>query len=174
MAYRHPRLKKPFTSTRRKKFAFFLCRNLGLRLAAILRAAGFDVITHQAHYGSAVQIVSDPEVIEACRKLGRSLITADDDFLYTWAAEIRRAKIAVFHLSNNYEGPDIWGPRIASARLDIERELRNRAKPFTANISRDGRISYILRYYRKKTKKRQLSQDDHITFEFEAPTPENP
>jgi hypothetical protein len=163
-------LKKQFKNTKRRKSpAFFLDRNLGLRLGALLRSAGFDLITHQEHFGKDAQTISDPGVISECKKLRRALLTADGHLPFTYATEIRDAKIAVVLLSNNHDGPDLWAPRIISAKLDIERELHLRARPFTAHVSIEGRVSYVMRYYRKKTKKKSLSKSDHI--ELQALTP---
>jgi hypothetical protein len=166
-------LKKPFKNTQQLESpVFFLDRNLGLKLAAILRLANFDVIAHQEHYGPEAQKISDPEVISECGRLKYPLLTADGNMPFTFASEIRNAKIAVFLLSNNHEGPEVWGPRVISAKLDMEREWYGRAKPYTAHINREGRVSYVMRYYRKKVKKTSLQKRDHLEFSYEAPLPD--
>ena len=136
----------------------------------ILRSAGFDLITHQEHFGKDAQTISDPGVIAECRKIRRVLLTADGHLPFTYAAEIRRAKIAVILLSNNHEGPDVWAPRIVAARLDIEREVQSRAKPFAANVNKEGRVSYVMMYYRKKIKKKNFARTNHIEVHNVAPT----
>jgi hypothetical protein len=163
-------LKKPFKNTKQlKPPVFFLDRNLGLKLAEILRRANFAVLAHQEHYGPGAQRVSDPEVISECGKLKHPLLTADGNLPFTFATEITNAKIAVFLLSNNHEGPEVWGPRVISAKLDMEREWYGRAKPYTAHINREGRVSYVMRYYRKKVKKTSVKKGDHLEFSYEAP-----
>ena len=129
-----------------------------------------DVITHQEHFGAAAQTIPDPEVIDECRKLKRALLTADSELPFTYAAELRKAKIAVFVLSNNHDGPAAWGPRILSAALDMERELAVTAKPFCAHVNTEGRISYVLRYYRKKTKLTNVNKSRHLAVDYSAPT----
>jgi len=79
-------------------------------------------------------------------------LTADADLEFTYAAEIRGAKIAVFILTNNHEGPDVWGPRVVSAKSYIERELGRRRKPFAAHITTESRINQVRLYYKKKTR----------------------
>jgi hypothetical protein len=137
----------------------------------MLRSEGFDLITHQEHFGKRAQGILDPAVISECKKIKRALLTADNHLPFTYAAEIRQSKIAVILLSNNHDGPDKWAPRIVSARLDIEREIHLRAKPFTAHVSTEGRVSYVMLYYRKKTKKKHLRKGDHIEIQAVAPTP---
>jgi PIN like domain len=123
------RLKKLFKNTQQlEPPVFFLDRNLGLRLAAIFRRASFTVIAHQEHYGPGAQGVSDPEVISECGRLKHALLTADGNLPFTFATEIRNARIAVFLLFNNHEGPEVWGPRVISAKLDMEREWYGESK----------------------------------------------
>jgi hypothetical protein len=49
----------------------------------------------------------------------------------------------VFVTTDNAEGPDKWGPRIIAAKSDIWRELSRRIKPFTATISKEGRVIQV-------------------------------
>jgi hypothetical protein len=109
----------------------------------MLRQAGFVVFTHYDEYGDEGHGIADPVIIEDCGLKNRVLLTGDQDLVYTWALEIRRARIAVFVTTDNNEGPDKWGPRIISAKEDIWRELAKRDKPFTGRISRDGRVTQV-------------------------------
>jgi hypothetical protein len=123
---------------------FFLDRTFGrTELAGMLRAAGFLVVTLYDEYGDAESRIADPVMICDCGFKGRVLLTSDQDLVFTWAKEIVDANIAVFVTTNNNEGPKQWGPRIISARKQILKELRRRDKPFTARISRDGRINQV-------------------------------
>jgi hypothetical protein len=132
---------------------FFLDRQLGAyKLPAILRAAGFIVVTHLERYGSQRDTEPDPSIAIECGKQKNVLITADPDFEHTYGAEILAAKIAVFYLVNNHDGADKWGARILGARTDILRELGRRRKPFVAHVTTEGIVNQVKLYYRKKTK----------------------
>jgi hypothetical protein len=121
-------------------------------LPAILRAAGFEVVTHQERYGTQRGTEPDPDIAIECGKQRNVLITADPDFEHIYGAEVRDAKIAVFYLTNNHEGAEIWGARILAAHADMERELGRRRKPFVAHITAEARVSLVRLYYRKKIK----------------------
>jgi predicted nuclease of predicted toxin-antitoxin system len=151
-------LKKPSKNTQqRNPPVFFLDRNLGAeKLAAILRAAEFTLITHTQVYKTR-QNVKDPEIIADCGKARTVLLTADTDLEFSYAAEINEAKIAIFVLSNNNDGPEKWGPRIINARQDMDRELGRRRKSFSAQINTEGRVCRVRIYYRKKTKEIHIS-----------------
>lgn len=85
-------------------------------------------------------------MIQDCGLKNRVLLTGDKDLVYTWAKEILEAKIAVFVTTDNNEGPKRWGPRIVKAKREIFRELTRRPKPFTARISREGRVTQVRIY----------------------------
>jgi hypothetical protein len=68
------------------------------KLPAILRAAGFIVVTHLERYGSQRDTEPDPNIAIECGKQKNVLITADPDFEHTYGAEILLARIAVFYL----------------------------------------------------------------------------
>ncbi|OLE33760.1 MAG: hypothetical protein AUI36_28310 [Cyanobacteria bacterium 13_1_40CM_2_61_4] len=126
---------------------FFLDRTFGrTELAAMLRADGFLIVTIYEEYGDAESRIADPVMICDCGFKSRVLLTADQDLVYTWAKEIVEAGIAVFVTTDNNEGPKQWGPRIISAKDDMLRELGRRKKPFTARISREGRVTQVRIY----------------------------
>lgn len=128
----------------------------------MLRLADFTIITHAQVYKDR-QNVLDPEIIADCGKAKTILLTADADLEFTYAAEITKAKIAVFVLTNNNDGPGKWGPRIINAKRDIERELARRRKSFAARISTDGRITRVRMYYRKKVKVINISAKEALS-----------
>ncbi len=126
---------------------FFLDRTFGRNeLAAMLRPAGFQLVTIYEEFGDAEAKIADPVFILDCGYKGRVVLTGDQDMVYTWAKEIVEAGIAVFVTTDNNEGPDKWGPRIIAAKDGIMRELRRRKKPFTASISRDGCVTLVRIY----------------------------
>lgn len=123
---------------------FFLDRTFGRNeLAKILRDGGLIVVTMFEEFGDADSKITDPVMIYDCGLKGRVLLTGDKELPYLWAKEIVEAKIAVFVITNNNEGPSAWGPRIIRAKKDIWRELKRREKPFVAKISTDGRITQV-------------------------------
>jgi hypothetical protein len=126
---------------------FFLDRTFGRNeLAAMLRAAGFQLVTIYEEFGDAEAKIADPVFILDCGFKGRVVLTGDQDMPYTWAKEIIEAGIAVFVTTDNNEGPNKWGPRIIAAKDGIMRELRRRRKPFTASISTDGCVTQVRVY----------------------------
>lgn len=126
----------------------FLDRTFGRNeLAEMLRATDFPtVVTIYEEYGNAESKIADPVIIYDCGLKNRVLLTGDQDLIYTWAKEIIEAGIAVIVTTNQNEGPKQWGPRIIAAKNDMMRELRRRRKPFTAKISKEGRISSVRVY----------------------------
>lgn len=122
--------------------------NLGdNKLAAILRAAGYKVITHRERYGN-VDGIPDPKVIADCGSEKTILLTADADLETQWAAEIRHARIAVVILTNNCDGAAKWGQRLTDGKEAILKQLRVRRKPFALKFSRDAEVTQV-RLYRK-------------------------
>jgi len=121
-------------------------------LPSILRAAGFAIVTHLERYGSQRDTEPDSKIALECGKQKNILITADPDFEHTYGAEIIESKIAVFYLTNNNDGAELWGARILSARNDMLRELGRRRKPFVAHITTEGIVNQVKLYYKKKTK----------------------
>jgi hypothetical protein len=115
-------------------------------MAEMLRNADFVLRTSFEEYGEADSKIFDPVIIQSCGLLNRVLLTGDQDLVRTWNKEIIEARIAVFVTTENNEGPDAWGPRIILAKDDILRELKRRQKPFTANISKEGRVTQVRVY----------------------------
>ncbi|MGD0456641.1 MAG: hypothetical protein ABSC21_02720 [Terriglobia bacterium] len=128
-----------------------------------LRLAGFKLVSHRDVYGPRSS-TDDPEIISYCgiKRNKMVLITADQDMEFTYAPEIRKARVAIFIVTNNHEGPDKWLPRIVSAKLDMERELSTRAKSFAARISTEGRVTQVRRYFKKKDKVWHLGPKKHL------------
>jgi hypothetical protein len=112
----------------------------------MLRVGEFCIVTHYEEYSDEGHAVADPAIILDCGLKGRVLLTGDQDLVYTYAPEIRTARIAVFVTTDNREGPAKWGPRIIAAKPHIFRELARRKKPFTARISSEGRITQVRVY----------------------------
>lgn len=143
-------MSKPSKNTRTLNPAvFYLDQNLGSeKLAALLRPAGFDIVTHRERYQKR-QDVLDPELIKDCGINKNILITADGDMETTWAAEILTAKIGVVILKNNNDGAPKWAMRIIFAKQEIQRMLKKYRKPLAARLSVDGCLTQV-RLYRKR------------------------
>jgi len=109
----------------------------------MLRPQGFVLFTMYDEFGDAESKIADPVMIRDCGLKNRVLLTGDQDLVRTWAKEILEARVAVFVITNNNEGPKQWGPRIIAAKQDMMRELHRREKPFTARISTEGRIIQV-------------------------------
>lgn len=127
----------------------------------MLRPAGFFLVTHYEEYRDEGHSLGDPAIINDCGLKNRVLVTADQDMVYTYAMEIKKARIAVFVTTNNNEGPNKWGPRIIEAKNDIWRELRRRKKPFAARIGAEGRITQVRIYRGGKWKAITISKKAH-------------
>jgi len=112
----------------------------------MLRQNEFIVITLFEEFGEAESKIADPAIIADCGFKNRVLLTGDQDLVYTWSKEIVQAEVAVFVTTDNNEGPKQWGPRIIAARSGILKELGRRKKPFTARISREGRVTQVRVY----------------------------
>ncbi len=117
-----------------------------MKLVGLLRPSGFCIVTHYEEYGDEGHKIGDPVLIQDCGLKNRVLLTGDQDLIHTYAREIKDAKIAVFVTTDNQEGPSKWGPRIIAAKSEIWRELARRKKPFTAVISKEGRITQVRLY----------------------------
>jgi hypothetical protein len=130
---------------------FFLDRTFGRNeLARMLRQHDFILVTMFEEFGEADSRITDPTMIYDCGLKNRVLLTADKELPYLWAREMLDAKIAVFVVTNNNEGPQARGPRIVHAKRDILRELRRRERPFAAKISTDGRVTQVRIYNESK------------------------
>jgi hypothetical protein len=112
-------------------------------LAEMLRAADFVVVTIYEEFGDSEGSINDPTFIVDCGNKGRVVLTGDQDMIYNWAKEIVDAEVAVFATTDNNDGPKVWGPFIIAAKADILRELKRRKKPFSASISREGRVTLV-------------------------------
>ncbi|PYV75009.1 MAG: hypothetical protein DMG96_18565 [Acidobacteria bacterium] len=138
---------------------YFLDRQLGAyKLPGILRAAGFIVVSHLERYGTQRDREPDPSIALECGRQKNVLITADPDFEHTYGKEVREARIAVFYLTNNHDGAEVWGARILTAHSEMRRELGRRRKPFVAHITTEGRINKIRLYYKRKIKTIKLGK----------------
>lgn len=115
-------------------------------MAGMLRPQGFVLFTMYDEFGNAESKIADPVMIHDCGLKNRVLLTGDQQLVHSWAKEIAEAKIAVFVVTDNNEGPKKWGPRIITAKREIMRELQRRQKPFTARISSDGHITQVRIY----------------------------
>jgi hypothetical protein len=97
------------SSLTNRRFFFSIGRSEELNLAAMLRSAGFQVVTLFDEYGEAESKIADRAIILDCGLKGRALLTGDQDLVHAWAREIAEAAIAVFVTTNNNERPETVG-----------------------------------------------------------------
>jgi hypothetical protein len=117
----------------------------------MLRAAGYKIVTHFERYGN-VDGIADPIIISDCGKHKNVLLTADADLETTWAAEIENSKIAVVILTNNSDGANKWGPRLATGQKMIVDMLRKHRKPCALSFGRDSKVGKARLYGKRRAK----------------------
>ena len=116
-----------------------------------LRAAGYNVVTHFERYGE-VDGIEDPKIIADCGTHKTVLLTGDADMETTWAAEIEKARIQVVILTNNSDGADKWGERLAKGRQAIVDNLREHKKPCAISFGRDSKVCKVRLYGKRRAK----------------------
>lgn len=140
------------SSPRRSRHVFFVDENLGkAKLPGLLRAAGYNVVTHFERYGE-VDGIQDPQIIADCAKHKTVLLTADADLETTWAAEIETAKIHIVILTNNCDGAVKWGGRLAKGRQAIVDKLREYKKPCAIRFGTDSKVCKVRLYGKRSAK----------------------
>lgn len=75
----------------------------------MLRPEGFVLFTMYDEFGDAESRIADPVMIHDCGLKNRVLLTGDQQLVHSWAKEIAEAKIAVFVVTDNNEGPKKMG-----------------------------------------------------------------
>lgn len=114
-----------------------------------LRAAGYELLTYVEEFGRVMnQRISDPQIIEMCGKRKQILITADRKMEYTYAPEIRAARIGVVLLLTNNDGAESWQRRLIAAQDAIREQVAKRRKPYLMRVAIDGSLT-IVKLYRK-------------------------
>ena len=117
----------------------------------MLRSAGYKIITHFERYGN-VEGIPDQTIISDCGKYKNVLLTADADLETTWATEIETAKISVVILTNNSDGANKWGPRLATGRQNIVDMLRKHRKPCSLIFGRNSKVGKARLYGKRRAK----------------------
>jgi hypothetical protein len=134
------------------------------KLAAILRPAGFNIVTHHDWYGPQSTLIEDPRIIADCGKANTVLLTADSDLEFTFGAEIYAAKVAILILSNNNDGPARWGPKIVAAKIDITDQISLRKKPYVLRLGSDGTLTQIRLFRKRANRVIRLNTAKHEEF----------
>lgn len=135
---------------RLKKVVFYLDRNLCCeRVIQPLREAGYDLVTYTEEFGRVTnQSIPDTEIIRRCGERGQILITADKKMEFTYAPEIRAAKIGIVLLITANDGADRWRARLVTAQVAIRDQIARRRKPYLMRVAADGTLT-IMKLYRK-------------------------
>lgn len=116
-----------------------------LKLPRKLRKAGYEILTHKKKY-KGQQGIPDPKVIADCGKAGHVLLTGDGALESLWAVEIEAARLAVVILSNNSDGADKWGARLALGKDDILKKLRQHRKPCAIRFGVNAKVNFVRLY----------------------------
>ena len=112
-------------------------------MAAILRAAGLNVLVHDDHFA---QNAPDPEWLAAAGKNNWIVITRDERIRYRVAEKqtIRRAKVRAFVLAAHGNLPaEFLAELLLKALPKIRDIVANERPPFIAKIWRDGKTALI-------------------------------
>jgi hypothetical protein len=144
------RLKPTKGAKRPKKVIFYLDRNLcAERIFAPLREAGYDLLTYTEEFGRVNnQQIPDPHIIAMCGERKHILITADRKMEFTYAPEIRSARVGIVLLLTNNDGADSWRERLITAQAAIREQIAMRKKPYLIRVATDGTLT-IVKLYRK-------------------------
>jgi hypothetical protein len=137
---------------RKNRRVFLVDENLGsAKLPQMLRAAGYQVVTHKAKY-KGKQGIPDPPIIADCGRDNLILLTADGALETLWAAEILQARVGVVILTNNVDGSAVWGARLAAGKHDILEKLRQYLKPCTLRFGVSAKVTHVRLYGPKRAK----------------------
>jgi hypothetical protein len=89
--------------------------------------------------------VKDPRIIRHCQSKRRVLITPDKNIRYTHVEEIKKTTIAIIATESNRSpaGVAIWVEALIKAKPEIERKLRKHPLPWSARLSRAGKLTCL-------------------------------
>jgi predicted nuclease of predicted toxin-antitoxin system len=143
-------LTEPYIRKRREPCVLFLDDAFDTADAEQLKAGGFCRIeTFPDHFkredGGKEQGVKDPRILRLCNTRKWLLVTTDSDLRHTHVEVIKSlpdlAILATAH--NNVSDLDEWVGGLVKARARIEREFKNRQRPWFAQFNRQGTITTI-------------------------------
>lgn len=112
-------------------------------MAAILRAAGLNVLVHDEHFA---QNAPDSEWLAAAGKNAWIVITRDERIRYRVAEKqtIRRAKVRAFVLAAHGDlRAEVLAEIFLKALPKVSEIVASKTPPFIAKIWRDGKAALI-------------------------------
>ena len=114
-----------------------------------LREAGFEVECFAEVFNvdgkRPEDGVKDPRIIRHCQSKKRVLVTMDKNIRYTHVEEIKKTTIAIIATESNRSqtGIGIWVEALIKAKPEIERKLKKHLLPWSARLSRTGKLTCL-------------------------------
>jgi uncharacterized protein with PIN domain len=136
-----------YVKKRREECVLFLDEGFSAESVAVrLRTAGFTVQRFPEWFrdeqGQARRNVEDPEVIRFCHRNGWMLVTRDHEMKNTHREEIKRTEVAILATAHNSaEDQDEWVVALINLKSRIQREFKNRERPWFATFSRTAKLT---------------------------------
>ncbi len=124
-------------------FTWFIDRSLGRRIATDLRAAGFQVEEHSAHFADDAP---DVEWLGEAGRRGWVVLTKDKAVRRNALelAAIRAAAVACFSLGAGNLKSEQMAQAFVSARRRMEKVLRRFDPPMTASVTLTGDVRVLM------------------------------
>lgn len=140
-----------YSRKRREPCVLFLddCFDATETPAKLLKAGFYRVESFLAHFrradGTKLESVKDPQVIRLCNRNKWLLVTTDSELRVTHIEEIKKATdLAILATSHNsVQDIDIWVDALIRAKAAVEREFKNRQRPWYAQFNRQGKLTTI-------------------------------
>ena len=124
-------------------FTWFVDRSLGRKIVADLRAAGFRVEEHSAHFADDAP---DAEWLAEAGRHGWVVLTKDKAVRRNALelAAILAGDVACFSLGHGNLKAEQMAQAFVAARSRMERALRRYDPPMTASVTSTGHVSLLM------------------------------
>ena len=124
-------------------FTWFVDRSLGRKIVVELRAAGFQVEEHSAHFADNAP---DAEWLAQAGRRGWVVLTKDKAVRRNALelAAIRMSGVACFSLGHGNLKAEQMAEAFIAARRRMEKALRRYDPPMTASVTSTGQLSVLM------------------------------
>jgi predicted nuclease of predicted toxin-antitoxin system len=124
-------------------FTWFVDRSLGRKIVAQLRAAGFQVEEHSAHFADDAP---DAEWLAEAGRRGWVVLTKDKAVRRNALelAAILAGEVACFSLGHGNLKSDQMAQAFVAARSRMEKAVRRYDPPMTASVTASGHVSVLM------------------------------
>ena len=124
-------------------FTWFIDRSLGRKIAVDLRAAGFQVEEHSAHFADDAP---DAEWLAEAGRRGWVVLTKDKAVRRNALelAAIRAGDVACFSLGHGNLKAEQMAQAFVAARPRMEKAVRRYDPPMTASVTSTGHVSILM------------------------------